>query len=100
MNNWFWNMKLPYDIYIQLVWNLKSNIYETGGLLGGTNEQILRICFDKCKLITDSYSYIPNTEYLNQQLAIWSNEGINFLGMFHSHISGGLEPSVEDLLYF
>ena len=66
---------------------------ETGGILGGRDRIISTFVFDKgISLSYERDIYTPDTRVLNHALQLWSQEGINFYGMFHSHF-----PGLEDL---
>ncbi len=58
---------------------------EVGGLLGGMNDVISKVVFDRSQMIYDRAEYIPNISFLNEILASWASEGVLFLGLFHTH---------------
>ncbi|MGN1124048.1 MAG: Mov34/MPN/PAD-1 family protein [Eubacterium sp.] len=93
-------MKLQHNVYYNLIYNCKSTDFETGGILGGNNNIISEYLFDDNEFITDRYAYIPNRKFLNFHIEKWNYMGIELMGMFHTHISGGTYPSNADLVYF
>ena len=73
---------------------------ETGGILGGTNEIITMYQVDFASLHNRNYDYYyPNLTFLNHTIQKWSDAGIEFYGLFHSHFPGGTELSLQDKRY-
>ena len=61
---------------------------ESGGLLGSASRGIIdEYIFDPGKL-ESTIEFAPNVDYMQRILMRWSNQGIRFLGIIHSHIMG------------
>ncbi len=45
------------------------------------------------------FEYYPNIEFLNAQIENWSENCIEFLGLFHTHFSGSKNLSDADIKY-
>lgn len=91
-------MIITQSIYTQLLL-LPEVPPETGGLLGSHRGIIDTICIDISHTITEQAMYIPNIQYLNQQLTNWHNSATNWEGLFHSHLANSPELSQDDKLY-
>lgn len=73
---------------------------ESGGLLGGTHQVITHFIFDSGTPLSNKYDcYVPDISFLNSVIRRWSEEGINFYGIFHSHFSNGIHLSNGDKRY-
>lgn len=72
---------------------------ECGGVLGARpNEPISKFYFDVSGISTED-SYTPDYEKINEILEAWAEEGIQMVGMIHSHGNEGNFPSCGDLYY-
>lgn len=73
---------------------------ETGGILGGKNHIISDCVFDSGSNISNGYDiYAPDTKRLNRVIRKWSEIGIEFYGIFHSHFPNGTMLSNGDKRY-
>lgn len=75
---------------------------EVGGLLGSTEKGVVDwICFDAGAPRKDRNQYVPDTGILNAVLTAWEDEGIRFVGIWHTHpaAQAGLGLSVDDRSY-
>lgn len=72
---------------------------ETGGILGGHGEHITDVIFDVNHQYTNQAVYRPNVDFLNHHIALWIRQGIEFRGIFHSHLANQLELSKDDQEY-
>ena len=74
---------------------------ETGGILGSNdNEFIDEIVMDSPDPTnTRPCSYFPNVEFLNQNIKLWQDKGISFVGIFHTHFCGVKTLSCGDRKY-
>lgn len=72
---------------------------ESGGIIGGKCNIVSAYICDTmpAKQIHDE-CYFPNVEFLNESIRIWSEQGIEFYGVFHSHFIG-TDLSVGDTRY-
>lgn len=72
---------------------------ETGGILGGVNEKIITAVKDNGIQSKRICSYTPDVQKMNQVIAKWQNNNIEFMGIFHSHFFGVATLSPEDKKY-
>ncbi len=72
---------------------------ETGGMLGGKNGIICKYFFDIGIVNSDMAIYKPDVNAINKQISVWSNVGINFLGLAHTHPEGQCSLSDDDFIY-
>ena len=73
---------------------------ETGGMLGGQDGTVTKVVFDDGK--DDDFRrchYTPNVTMLNSCLVEWSESGIEFYGLFHTHFYGVSSLSKGDEIY-
>lgn len=72
---------------------LDSTQYESGGLIGSSNGEMIDVFYyDKGKR-SNTYEYIPDVNKLQRQLLNWDEAHIIFQGIIHSHsISDRLSP--------
>ena len=74
--------------------------YETGGIIGAHNETITEIVMDLPKKeISRACSYEPDVNFLNGEIEKWSNKGITFKGIFHTHFANVKTLSSADKDY-
>ncbi len=72
---------------------------EAGGLLGSTDGyRIDRYFYDK-DADTTTHTYTPNIKNCYSKIREWEQEGIEFVGFFHSHPDIMFECTSEDLKY-
>lgn len=84
-------------LYDQICEKLSLKVPETGGILGSQDGEIKAFFYD----VKGSHSekcYIPDVRSLNRQIVKWSEEGIDFAGIVHSHWEHA-ELSAQDLRY-
>jgi proteasome lid subunit RPN8/RPN11 len=72
---------------------------EQGGILGMKNGVICEYIHDNTSLETDKAVYVPNTEFLNDCIAKWADEGVEFCGIVHSHPTSQNDLSSGDHEY-
>ena len=74
--------------------------YESGGLIGSRNGDILDVFYyDEGRRSNDN-EYAPSVDELQKQLNNWSKEHIEFKGIIHSHIiSDRLSPQYIQMAY-
>ena len=59
---------------------------ETGGILGGRNQIIDRVCLDSgVYSAAGSFTYTPNSALLNRCIQHWHFSNRSFMGVFHTH---------------
>ena len=74
-----------------------SPFFEQGCILGKTKDVVNRVFFDEGNKKEGEYE--PNIELLNKALENWFGDGIEFVGMAHSHPNGLLLMSDNDEHY-
>lgn len=72
---------------------------EKGGIIGSINGIVCDYCMDDGTVQAERYAYVPNVENLNSVIDQWSDKGICFAGMFHSHPYPQTELSSADREY-
>lgn len=91
-------MKLIWKIYEQLL-RLPAVPPETGGILGSREEGIDRMVIDTNQTSGYNGIYILDISFLNHCIGKWADEGIRFMGMFHTHAPNWPDLSMEDRKY-
>lgn len=92
-------MYIKKNIFAKLLSACPACPPETGGLLGGQKGTVIQFVLDSgCRTKREDF-YIPNTEYLNSVIAQWQAEGVEFLGVFHTHPKGAQMLSRADCAY-
>ena len=91
--------------------NINKNVYEEvknaysipppehGGILGVKNGIIYKYYHDGSSNATDRATYEPDVNLLNQKIEEWSEFGIQFAGIVHSHLLGQNTLSSGDKEY-
>ena len=72
---------------------------ECGGIIGGKDEIITEYYHDFTTSDINSAVYEPNAEELNRVIHNWSERGISFYGMVHSHPENEKMLSEDDISY-
>ncbi len=78
--------------------SLQSTTCEQGGVLGGKNGIITHFYLDN-GAERNSFYYKPNVQALNEVIENWYNDGIDFLGLAHSHPKGKALLSASDISF-
>jgi len=92
-------------IHKQVIKNISSavmgNDSEIGGILGSSENGIITdMILDRASNTScHRFEYRPDTIYLNDQIMNWSERGIDFYGIFHTHFSGSKNLSDADSEY-
>ena len=94
-------MKIEQEIVDNISAVANSKPLEIGGILGSSKDNVIT------DMITDlssdavkcRFEYYPNTDFLNTQIENWAENGIEFLGFFHTHFSGSKNLSDADIEY-
>ena len=91
-------LQIQKAVYDEICATLGTRKPECGGVLGArTGEPISKFYFDiSGKTSVDAYT--PDYEAINTILEEWSNNGVQMVGMIHSHDKGDF-PSCGDLFY-
>ena len=76
-------MKITQAVVNNIKREIGSINVESGGIIGSSGGIINTFVFDRKG---DKGEYIPNTFYLNTILEEWSDTGIAFEGIIHSHM--------------
>lgn len=93
-------MKIINEVYQKILENTPDCMPEIGGMLGGQDDIITTVVFDKGK--TDDYTrchYTPDVAMLNAYLDNWRINEIEFYGLFHTHFYGVTSLSKGDIAY-
>lgn len=93
-------MKMVKSVYKKILENVPTHMPETGGMLGGQDGTVTKVVFDGGK--DDDFRrchYTPNVTMLNSCLVEWSESGIEFYGLFHTHFYGVSSLSKGDEIY-
>lgn len=69
---------------------------EDGGILGIKDDVISAFCFDKGHR---KNGYDINIDKFMNTVEEWDEQGIEFAGFIHSHVTDNVEPSLTDLMY-
>lgn len=74
---------------------------ETGGIIGSSNGEIIdSVVIDHPNVSYGKVcSYSPNVEFLNNSIATWQCNAIEFKGLFHTHFAGVDTLSCADKRY-
>lgn len=78
-------MKIKSVLYHRLLESMPVVPPETGGILGGNNGIVSELFFDRIEYNEAFASYKPDTRLLNRCILEWYNDGIEFMGCFHTH---------------
>lgn len=74
--------------------------FESGGIIGSKNGVITSCLHDVGLEEKGSMGhYVPDTEALERQIALWQKEDIEFCGMYHSHFVSHPWLSSGDVQY-
>lgn len=72
---------------------------EVGGIIGGHNDVVKTHYMDMGISSVKACSYTPNVSLLNGIISEWSAEGIQFMGIYHTHFFGVQTLSEGDTRY-
>ena len=74
---------------------------ETGGILGSRTHNVVEaVAFDLPNTeSTRPCAYFPNVDFLNHTIQLWQEDGIRFLGIFHTHFASVKTLSNGDIQY-
>ena len=92
-------MLIERELYNKIVTTCPNVPPETGGILGGYKNVINTFKFDKFEDNCCKNSYRPNVSHLNDVIQQWANDGIEFYGLFHSHVPDEKNLSMPDKGY-
>lgn len=92
-------MKLTDEIYQRMV-SCPQVPPETGGIIGSSDGEIIdSLIFDFGLSNGNGGVYIPNVNFINQNIIEWAESGIKFYGIFHTHILQWSDLSNGDKTY-
>lgn len=94
-------MKIKKYVFDNLNRMISDEPPETGGILGSQDDDcITDVIMDKTKSNAAKIcSYTPNVEFLNKSISKWADNGIYFMGVFHTHFVGVKSLSYADKKY-
>lgn len=78
---------------------LPDELPETGGIIGGVNNEITEYWIDNISRGKCVCKYAPNVDEINKQIKIWYKNSIDFMGIFHTHYFGVKTLSEGDIMY-
>lgn len=88
--------KSVFDKIINIPVNIPS---EVGGIVGGNGGIVTDYCYDTGVASDIACSYTPNVSLLNSIISEWSTNGIQFMGIYHTHFFGVQTLSDGDIRY-
>lgn len=92
-------LKIDKTIENRIIEKLCAYDVETGGIIGGYNDEITCFVFDDEPIESSVLTYIPNVESLSITINVdWYESDIEFKGIVHSHINNSF-LSEEDVKY-
>ena len=89
-------LKILSSVWEEIYKTLGTLPPEQGGILGGTFDTVTKFYFDS-DARRDSAHYYPSAKQLNDVLKDWYPEGMQFLGIIHSHQFGDMRLSPRDI---
>ncbi len=92
-------LEIKKSVYESLLYSSPCVPPESGGVIGGNNKIVTCFVADAGKISTEFNRYQPDTDKLNHIISKWFENGINFMGLFHTHPSGDEKLSQADLIY-
>lgn len=92
-------MLITYTAYHQILSSFPHVPPEAGCILGAKDGIICKFHIDSGIPRYDAGIYTPNVHALNKTITTWSQEGIHFYGIAHSHPNGQTELSANDIAY-
>lgn len=72
---------------------------ETGAILGSSTDMIVDHIRMDSNDNSDRFTYFPNVPYLNGELEKWQDQGVQFVGILHTHYYGIETLSEMDIEY-
>ena len=94
------NMRISRSLATDLLQNTPSAPPESGGILGAKDGIVTDYFADKGLPDKTGYgTYAPNTTLLNEIIGNWAKDDIDFCGLYHTHLPGGISLSDADKEY-
>ena len=91
-------MYISQKVYDEIVFTIGNAPIESGGIIGEKDGVICEYFFDK-KAKQNQEKYVPSLNLLNKIIERWHENGINFIGIVHSHPNNYKRPSLNDEKY-
>ncbi len=93
-------MKILKCTYESINHTLSEKPYETGGILGSSNDDVIdEFILDITIPTKQKCAYYPNVRFLNNEIEKWSDKKIIFCGIIHTHFFDVCTLSDEDKEY-
>lgn len=92
-------MRINRTLYEKMFSEVRNTFPELGGILGGTSGIITQLYLDNGVENEKQCCYVPNTSALNEVIQAWSENEIEFYGLFHTHCYGSGVLSEGDKKY-
>lgn len=90
-------MRITKKLYEEIVFNTPVPPPESGGILFTKNSIISKCVFDMG--LSEYGKYTPNVKVLNREIKLFTEQGYEFCGIFHSHFPCGECLSDDDKKY-
>lgn len=92
------NVRITKDVYQEIMDTIGKYAPETGGVLGVKEGTVCQYFFDK-KSIGKGETYSPDLDNINMKISEWQKDGIEYVGIIHSHPSNLKILSYADIYY-
>lgn len=93
-------MKIKEEILELLINQLSNTLFETGGILGSSNADVIDyFILDDTSPTKQRCAYYPNVKFLNSEIEKWNEREIIFCGIIHTHFFDVCTLSDEDKEY-
>lgn len=94
-------MKIKKEIFDKISAVANSKNLEIGGIIGSSKDGIVTdmVADFSSNTVECRFEYYPNIKFLNAQIEKWAENGVDFLGLFHTHFSGSKNLSYADKEY-
>lgn len=91
-------MNICKSTYISIINTIGTLPPEKGGIIGGSDHQVYAFFYDEAAF-TNTKTYYPSENVINNILDKWDNEDVKFLGVIHSHRCGLSNLSQQDIIF-
>lgn len=92
-------MKITREVFTEIIKSYPNVPPEEGGIIGRKNGIICKYFHDNSHQTSNAAVYVPDVKTFNSVIQAWSDIGIEFGGIVHSHISSESELSSADKDY-
>ena len=92
-------MQMCRSVFDEIVNIMIDKPPEIGGIIGGDKDIVKKHYLDSGVTSDRACSYTPNVSLLNAVIFEWATEGIQFMGIYHTHFFGVQTLSEGDIRY-